>query len=128
MPGNKPDNSILMTTIALAAELPTRSVILVSKDINLRIKAAIVGAESEDYNNDKVLEDADLLYSGYLELPGDFWQTHGDAMDSWQDALGRACYRIKGPLTKQWYVNQFLYIPDDEDGGLELIVHKVDAA
>jgi PhoH-like ATPase len=127
MPGNKPDNSILMTTIALAAELPTRSVILVSKDINLRIKAAIVGAESEDYSNDKVLEDADLLYSGYLELPGDFWQTHGDAMDSWQDALGRACYRIKGPLTRQWHVNQFLYIPDDEDGGLELIVQKVDA-
>lgn len=127
MPGNKPDNSILMTTMALAAELPTRAVILVSKDINLRIKAAIVGAESEDYNNDKVLEDVDLLYSGYIELPGDFWQTHGDAMDSWQDSVGRACYRIKGPLTKRWHVNQFLYIPDDEDGGLELVVQKVDA-
>src|SRR3546814_5248676 len=48
-------------------------------------------------------------------------------MDSWQDTRGRACYRIKGPLAKDWYVNQFLYIPDDDgDQGLELVVSKVE--
>lgn len=126
MPGNKPDNSILITTLALQAEHPTRPVILVSKDINLRIKAAIVGVSTEDYTNDQVLDDADLLYTGYTELPGNFWQTHGDKMESWQDSLGRACYRIKGPLAKKWHVNQFLYIPDEDERGLELTVQAVD--
>lgn len=128
MPGNKPDNSILLTTLTLQAEHPGRPVILVSKDINLRIKAAILGVVTEDYINDQVLEDADLLYTGYAELPANFWQTHGDTMESWQDALGRACYRIKGPLTKQWHVNQFLFIPDEDERGLELIVQKLDGS
>ncbi|ULQ46667.1 PhoH family protein [Flagellatimonas centrodinii] len=126
MPGNKPDNSILITTLSLQAEHPRRPVILVSKDINLRIKAAIVGVVTEDYTNDQVLEDADLLYTGYTELPADFWQTHGDTMESWQDSLGRACYRVKGPLAAQWHVNQFLYIPDGDERGLELVVQAVD--
>ena len=69
MPGNKPDNSILVTTLALQVEHPRRPVILVSKDINLRIKAAIVGVVTEDYTNDQVLDDADLLYTGYTERP-----------------------------------------------------------
>jgi PhoH-like ATPase len=125
MPGNKPDNSILMSALALAAARTDAAVILVSKDINLRIKAAIVGVESEDYSNDKVLDDADLLYRGYIELPEDFWQTHGDAMDSWQDSIGRACYRVHGPLAKDWQVNQFLCVPDDGEGGLELVVQSV---
>lgn len=128
MPGNKPDNSILITTLALQGEHPTRAVILVSKDINLRIKAAIVGVSTEDYTNDQVLDDADLLYTGYTELPANFWQTHGDKMESWQDSLGRACYRIKGPLAKKWHVNQFLYIPDEDERGLELIVQKVEGS
>jgi PhoH-like ATPase len=126
MPGNKPDNSILISTLALQGEHPNRRVILVSKDINLRIKAAIVGAQSEDYHNDQVLEDADLLYTGYTQLPHNFWQTHGDKMQSWQDSLGRACYRLKGPLVKDWHVNQFLFIPDEAEGGLELMVQKIE--
>jgi PhoH-like ATPase len=126
MPGNKPDNSILISTLALQGEHPNRRVILVSKDINLRIKAAIVGAQSEDYHNDQVLEDADLLYTGYTQLPDNFWQTHGDKMQSWQDGLGRACYRLKGPLVKDWHVNQFLFIPDEAEGGLELMVQKIE--
>jgi PhoH-like ATPase len=126
MPGNKPDNSILISTLALQGEHPNRRVILVSKDINLRIKAAIVGAQSEDYHNDQVLEDADLLYTGYTQLPHNFWQTHGDKMQSWQDGLGRACYRLKGPLVKDWHVNQFLFIPDEAEGGLELMVQKIE--
>src|SRR3546814_2936342 len=63
----------------------------------------------------------------FRSLPADFWQTHGEKMDSWQDTRGRACYRIKGPLAKDWYVNQFLYIPDDDgDQGLELVVSRAE--
>ncbi|WP_020650404.1 PhoH family protein [Solimonas variicoloris] len=126
MPGNKPDNSILVNALDLQAKNPNRHVALVSKDINLRIKAAIVGVHTEDYHNDQVLDDLDLLYTGYKELPHDFWQTHGEKMESWQDSRGRACYRIKGPLVRNWHVNQFLYIPDDDEKGLELVVSRIE--
>jgi PhoH-like ATPase len=69
----------------------------VSKDINMRIKARALGIAAEDYFNDKVLEDTDLLYSGMRELPGDFWDKHGKAMESWQQG-GYTYYRITGPL------------------------------
>jgi len=127
LPGNKPDNSILLTALALKNQSGARPITLVSKDINLRIKAAIVGVHTEDYHNDQVLDDSDLLYSGYVELPVDFWQTHGEKMESWQDGVGRACYRIKGPLVTKWHSNQFLYLNGDSDQkGLELVVQKVE--
>jgi PhoH-like ATPase len=125
LPGNKPDNSILLTALALRTQHPDRRITLVSKDINLRIKAAIVGVHTEDYYNDQVLEDLDLLPSGYTMLPADFWQTHGEKMESWHDKTGDACYRLKGPLVKDWYPNQFLYLPDDAERGLELVVQSI---
>ncbi|MBI2382976.1 MAG: PhoH family protein [Gammaproteobacteria bacterium] len=127
LPGNKPDNSILQTVLALRTQHPDRRVTLVSKDINLRIKAAIVGIHTEDYYNDQVLEDLELLPTGYDNLPADFWQTHGERMESWQDKSGQACYRIGGPLVKDWYPNQFLFLPDEDAGGLELRVASVNA-
>ena len=74
-------------------------VVLVSKDINLRIKAAVLGITAEDYHNDQVLEDINLLYSGSQSLPEDFWETHGKSMDSWKDAAGGTFYRVMGPLS-----------------------------
>lgn len=126
LPGNKPDNSILLATLALQSQHPARTITLVSKDINLRIKAAIVGVHSEDYHNDQVLEDLDLLFTGYKQLPADFWQTHGEKMESWQDERGRACYRVSGPLVADWYVNQFLYLSDATERGIELAVQSID--
>ena len=122
MPGNKPDNSILVTALDLQAQHPSRRITLVSKDINLRIKAAIVGVHTEDYQNDQVLEDADLLPTGYANLPDNFWNTHSEKMESWQDERGRACYRVKGPGVKDWYVNQFLSLANESEKGLELTV------
>jgi PhoH-like ATPase len=55
------------------------------------------------------------LYSGAFELPLDFWETHGSKMDSWQDQQGRTFYRVSGPLLKDWYPNQFLYLPDESN-------------
>jgi PhoH-like ATPase len=75
---------------------PGREVVLVSKDINMRIKARALGLPAEDYFNDKTLEDGDLLYTGVLPLPADFWERHGKTMESWQQA-GHTFYRISGP-------------------------------
>src|SRR4030095_14779285 len=69
--GGKADNQILAVVMHLRHAHPKRNVILVSKDINMRIKARALGLAAEDYSNDKVLEDTDLLYSGMRELPGD---------------------------------------------------------
>lgn len=124
LPGNRPDNSILLATLSLQQEYPDHQVTLVSKDINLRIKASIVGVRTEDYHNDQVLDDLDLLYSGYAQLPDAFWEIYGEQMESWQDERGRACYRLHGPTVRDWYPNQFLYLPDEADGGLELVVQR----
>ena len=128
LPGNKPDNSILLTALTLRTQHPDRRITLVSKDINLRIKAAIVGVHSEDYYNDQVLDDLELLPTGYAELPPDFWQMHGDKMESWQDKTGHACYRIKGPLVKDWYPNQSLFLTNESDKGLELAVLNINGS
>jgi PhoH-like ATPase len=108
LPGNIPDNNILGTALALRQMAPDREVILVSKDINLRIKAAVVGIVAEDYQNDQALEDMELLYSGQSELGSDFWDTHSKNMESWQEE-GRTFYRVSGPDTQNWYVNQLLF-------------------
>jgi PhoH-like ATPase len=86
LPQGKADNQILAVVQALKEMHGGREVVLVSKDINMRIKARALGLAAEDYFNDKVLEDTDLLYSGVLPLPADFWERHGKTMESWQPA------------------------------------------
>ena len=121
LPGNTPDNSILAAALALQEQVPDRRVTLISKDINLRIKAAIVGVPTEDYNNDQVLDDVSLLYSGTRELPGDFWDRHSKDIESWQES-GHTFYRVKGPDTEDWYANQCLYMKGDQS--FEAIVRQ----
>jgi PhoH-like ATPase len=106
--GSKADNQILGVVIDLQKRYPQRHVILVSKDINIRIKARAMGISAEDYFNDKVLEDTELLYSGMKELPADFWEKHSKAMESWQES-GRMFYRLTGPLCKTFLINEFVY-------------------
>jgi len=120
LPGNKPDNDILGTTLALQQRHAATRVTLVSKDINLRIKAAVLGIHAEDYFNDKALDDLDLLFTGMEELPGDFWDRHSKDMESWQQE-GRTWYRIRGPLVKNWHPNQCLY-----SDNFEAIVRGID--
>jgi PhoH-like ATPase len=104
------DNQIIGVVKFLQNRHAGRQVILVSKDINMRIKARTLGLAAEDYYNDKVLEDTELLYTGALELPPDFWERHGANMQSWQSG-GRSLYRIGGPLVASLYVNQFVHLP-----------------
>jgi PhoH-like ATPase len=108
LPGNIPDNNILGTTLALQQKYPERRLTLVSKDINLRIKAAVLGIHAEDYFNDKALDDLDLLFTGMDDLPKDFWEHHSKNMESWQQE-GRTYYRIHGPRVKTWFPNEFVY-------------------
>jgi len=114
MPGNIVDNAILRIVLALTKELPNTKIILVSKDINMRIKAATLELTAEDYHNDQTLEDIDLLYSGASALDSDFWNEHGAKMESWQEK-GRTFYRLEDPLVTEWHPNQYLYLEDDSN-------------
>ena len=114
LPGSKNDNTILGTVIALHDEWDC-DIILVSKDINLRIKASVLGIQAEDYTNDKVMDDVDLLFTGSLELPVEFWDAHSKDIHSWQRE-GKTYYEITGEDTADWYPNQFIYMEDNFDG------------
>jgi len=113
LPEGKADNQILGVVRALQEQHPARPVVLVSKDINMRIKARALGLPAEEYFNDHVLEDTDLLYSGILPLSDDFWIRHAKGMESWQEnrqGMGTTFYRVTGPMVTAMLINQFVYM------------------
>jgi len=112
LPAGKADNQILGVVRALQDMHPGRDVVLVSKDINMRVKARALGLPTEDYTSDKVLEDTDILYTGSLALPPSFWDRHGKGMESWQHG-GFTYYRLAGPQVGEMLVNQFVYLEGD---------------
>ncbi len=126
LPGNTPDHDILGMALSLRQDHPRGHVTLVSKDINLRIKAAILGLHAEDYYNDQALDDVNLLYSGTRDLPADFWDTHGKELDSWQDS-GRTYYRVHGPDVANWHPNQGLFQTDGQAGFIVRQLRDADA-
>ena len=108
LPQGKADNQILGVVEALRKEYAPREVVLVSKDINMRVKARALGLATDDYQNDKTLEDGDLLYSGVLALPNDFWTRQSKTIESWQQG-SYTFYRITGPIVTSLLINQFVF-------------------
>jgi PhoH-like ATPase len=108
LPQGKADNQILGVVQALRDKHPQREVILVSKDINMRVKARALGLAADDYQNDKTLDDGELLYSGALALPQDFWTRQSKTIESWQSG-SHTFYRVSGPAVGQFHINQFVY-------------------
>ena len=116
LPEGKGDNLILAVVSELQKTRKGQEVVLVSKDINMRIKARALGLPAEDYFNDQVLEDRDLMYAGVMTLPADFWPKHGKDMESWADSKsGTMFYRVTGPSVPSMLVNQFVY-QENPDG------------
>jgi PhoH-like ATPase len=109
LPQGKADNQILGVVKALRDAQAHREVVLVSKDINMRIKARALGLAAEDYFNDKTLDDGDLLYTGVQALPADFWEQHSKTIESWSQGSA-TFYRIQGPLVPSMLINQFVYL------------------
>lgn len=122
LPGKNADNSILGTALSLQKKYSDKVITLVSKDINLRIKAHAIGVHAEDYTNDKVLDDADLLYTGIDKLPDNFWETKSEALTSWQEDM-RSLYEIQGKPLEECYPYQSLYT--EEEAGFEALVKTV---
>jgi len=122
------DNQILATVAALRGHMAQRTVVLVSKDINMRVKARALALHAEDYQNDKVLDDGDVLYSGCLALPPGFWDGSGQGtapdVQSWHEGAV-ACWRVTAashPWAARLLVNQFVYC---EEAGREALYLRV---
>jgi PhoH-like ATPase len=124
LPQGKADNQILGVVEALRQHHAPREVVLVSKDINMRVKARALGLATDDYQNDKTLEDGDLLYSGALALPSDFWATHGQSVESWQQGP-HTFYKVDGPVVPSMMINQFVYFESPGEPSLYARVTEI---
>ena len=119
--GSFADNEILSTALALQERVTDSEIVLVSKDINLRIKAAIMDVPAEDYRNDKALDDVDLLYKGMVHEDESFWDRY-PKVASWNEG-GSTYYRIHRIQDDDWYPNECVVIGD----GIEALVVEVTA-
>ena len=122
LPAGKADNQILACVRALTDKFPDKAVVLVSKDINMRIKATALGMAAEDYFNDKTIDDTDILYTGRTVIDAAAWEAIGKTLTSWQ-ADGRTWYRFKVQPSLSLYVNEFV---SGEDGEFVAQVESVE--
>ena len=121
--GSFADNEILSTAVSLRDSFPEREIVLVSKDINLRIKAAILGVPAEDYYNDRALDDLSLLYRGVRVHDENFWEANPQ-IESWNEG-SLTHYRIPVGKENGWHPNQCVAI-GDYPNGVEAVVKEVD--
>ncbi len=72
------DNRIINEVGYLKQQYPEQECVLVTKDINMRLKARGCGIDSQDYQNDQLVSDIELLHRGYMEFSGSFWNLIGE--------------------------------------------------
>jgi len=112
LPTHLNDNKIINELCRLKREFPRQRVVLVTKDINMRLKARGCGIDSEDYQNDQLVTDIEHLNKGFLEFNGSFWD-RVEKVDTEQQ-LGRTVHRLpRVEPVKDVYPNQFIL---DEQG------------
>jgi PhoH-like ATPase len=93
LPDNLNDNRIINQLVELRTQRPGLSVVLVTKDINMRLKARACGIASEDYHTDQLVDDVNLLSRGYHSVNGSFWDRVAK-VDTRQEA-GRTWHRVQ---------------------------------
>lgn len=118
LPTHLNDNKILNDVGVLKQQYPDRRVVLVTKDINVRLKARGCGIESQDYHSDQLLSDIEHLNTGYLEFSGSFWDRVEEVETS--QIEGRTLHKVARDLFEQdLFPNQFIL---DEDGFVARVV------
>ena len=116
------DNRIINVALRLSADHPGAFVCLVTKDINMRIKAKGSGLEHvEDYRHDRVLDDIDLLSTGNECFAGNFWSSIEQVDTVREENL--TLHRIPRAELPEAYPNQFVY---DEQEFIAYVDHVDD--
>ncbi|OGG61075.1 ATPase [Candidatus Kaiserbacteria bacterium RIFCSPHIGHO2_02_FULL_49_34] len=117
------DNIIINATLRLQKENPEVEVVLVTKDINMRLRAKAAGVRRvEDYKKDQLLDDINLLPKGRTHYEGAFWDiVDGDDIHSRYES-GRNIHEIPRSLVPDAYACMFL----TDDSGRVLYVESVD--
>ena len=112
LPGNENDHRIINCAVHLQNQHSDKKVILVTKDINMRLKAKGAGLKYvEDYRTDQLIDDIDLLTSGHKKIEGDFWQHVGQCNT---EQHGReTVHHIPKDLIPDVFCNEYLL--DDGD-------------
>lgn len=112
LPTHLNDNKIINDIFLLKQNHPNQKVVLVTKDINMRLKARGCGIDSEDYHNDQLVTDIELINKGFLEFEGCFWD-HIRSVET-EARAGYAFHRVpRCEVLKDIYRNQFVH---DEQG------------
>lgn len=94
LPPHLNDNKILNAVAQLHQQHPQHRVVLVTKDINMRLKARACGIDSEDYQSDQLLSDITQLNKGYVDFGESFWDQVVDVQTE-QMATGETLYRVQ---------------------------------
>lgn len=117
LPEHLNDNRIINDIAAMMARDPQRRYVLVTKDINMRLKARACGIESEDYHTDQLVSDIKQLTRGYFEVSGSFWDqvTQVETEHEGCDTLHRISHGllVSEILGEEVYPNQFII--DEQD-------------
>lgn len=109
---HKNDNLILACAQQCKIDFKTSEVYLVSKDINLRIKAKITGVLTEDYKNDHTLDDADFLATGIRHLEEkEFEKLVAAHLKSWAEGQYKL-YEISQAKANPIRQNEMVIFPD----------------
>ncbi|GAA6151261.1 PhoH family protein [Pseudoteredinibacter isoporae] len=135
LPTHLNDNKILNDIYFLQRQNPEEHIVLISKDINMRLKAKGCGIEAEDYHNDQLVTDIEKLNKGFLEFPGSFWEKINQ-VDTRQE-MGRTVHRLERCsilsectpnqfiLDEQAFVGRVLEVNDQEVSLLHLDHHQL---
>ncbi|MGH8418316.1 MAG: PhoH family protein [Pseudomonas sp.] len=112
LPEHLNDNIIINQLIDMHARKKEVRIVLVTKDINMRLKARACGIEAEDYSTDQLVDDVSMLSRGYHTMTGSFWD-RVSKVDTRQDH-GRTWHKVQ--MTEQIpavHINEFII---DEQG------------
>ena len=127
-PDSLPDNRIIAAALALQQQQQQHDcvVILISKDINLRIKATLSGLIAEDYVNDHALNDLNLLFSGTQDIHAHEFsaELYAQLVLFGQQSGADDLIDIIPP--SPLYFNQYLFLASDPPAEFRVIDHKPD--
>ncbi len=122
LPSSNNDNRIINDILQYQRDNPNQPIVLVTKDINMRLKARGCGISTEDYQNDQLVSDIGLLTKGYLHYKGNFWDRVSEVKTIQQE--GVTIHNLpRNEIKEDLYLNKFLM---DDQGFVARVIGLTD--